>query len=368
MIGKSFIITASCHCKINRYSFTVNESDLPFKPHLCSCNISRRISGVLLTSYFPISAQNSFPKRDGLTAYKSSGILTRYFCSSCGSHMFLEYAMDGHWEVSTGTISESVNIVQFQGHMWIEDTQDGGASDWITEIGSIEASRWLKESNRGSNLPLDWRVEETVMPNSKSDIHKLHAHCHCNGVEFYVTRPNKTSQRACSPFPDLLVPFTTQTPPENTQNSAWWLATDHKRYLAGNCACQSCRQVAGFDLVQWAFIPRSNIVTEDGRLFSRSSGTMKTYSSSSGVTRSFCGRCGANIFWEGDFRPDIVDVAVGIMDAESGARAEEWLEWATDRISFQEEAHNPQLIAGLGKGLQSWKSRRESPGTTRLGS
>jgi hypothetical protein len=276
--------------------------------------------------------------------------------------MFLEYSADGHWEVSTGSISESDNVVQFQGHMWIADTRDGGASDWITDIGSVHASRWLEEKDRSSTVPLDWHAGASPNPNTKSEGDKLHCHCHCNGVQFYITRPNDASSTARSPFPDLLVPFTSQTPPENKNNTPWWLAADHKHYLAGNCACQSCRQVAGFDLVQWAFVPKVNIIMEDGQPFNHNSGTIKTFSSSKGITRSFCAKCGANIFWEGDFRPTLVDVAVGLLDAESGARAEEWLEWATDRISFKEEAHNPQLIAGLEKGLQAWKGRRELSG------
>jgi hypothetical protein len=120
--------------------------------------------------------------------------------------------------------------------------------------------------------------------------------------------------------------------------------------------------IAGFDLVQWAFVPRCNIIGPSGTPYDESFGAMKTYRSSVGVTRSFCGVCGANIFWEADFRPTLVDVAVGALDAESGARAEEWLEWATERVSFREEAHHLDLIEGLESGLKRWKERRELVG------
>jgi hypothetical protein len=54
---------------------------------------------------------------------------------------------------------------------------------------------------------------------------------------------------------------------------------------------------------------------------------MKAYRSSESAVRMFCGVCGAGCFWDGEERGvALVDVAVGLLDAETGARAEEWLE------------------------------------------
>src|ERR1700761_2130735 len=107
------LLTAACQCGANQYSFSVSNESLPLKAHLCSCNISRRISGVLVTSYVPIPSYNSPPGLDKLTKYKSSDILNRYFCSICGAHMFLEYSHDGHFEVSTGTLDSSDDVVEY---------------------------------------------------------------------------------------------------------------------------------------------------------------------------------------------------------------------------------------------------------------
>lgn len=47
----------------------------------------------------------------------------------------------------------------------------------------------------------------------------------------------------------------------------------------------------------------------------------------------------------------MIDVSVGLLDAEEGARAERWLEWR-DRVSFGEMAQNGALVEMLGRGLK----------------
>lgn len=80
---------------------------------------------------------------------------------------------------------------------------------------------------------------------------------------------------------------------------------------------------------------------------------MRRFESSPGVYREFCGTCGATVFWHCDERPGVVDVSVGLLRSVSGARADDWLEWATGRVSFAEDALDKGLIGLLEKGLQS---------------
>lgn len=345
-------ITVACHCQNNRYSFKVDWEELPYKPHLCSCNISRRISGVLFTSYVPVPKRNAAPEQTSLTAYKSSDLLNRHFCSTCGTHMFLEYS-DGHWEVATGLVSDADEILQYQGHMWIADTKDGGASAWIENIGSKTCSRW-SQGVQSRELPKGWKTSISTKQQAKATSSKLHARCHCGDVEFFITRPNEESLKAQSPFPDSIVAIEHGKPSDNPDNIPWWISKDGRRYAASNCSCTSCRLLSGFDVVQWAFVPRTNIEGTNGES-AEQIGSIKTYESSQGVTRSFCKGCGANVFWEGQFRPSILDVAVGILDSDNGARADDWLDWITSRVSFREEAHHVDLIEGLEQGLKTWR-------------
>ncbi|KAF2871342.1 Mss4-like protein [Massariosphaeria phaeospora] len=353
-------LTITCFCGAATHTFSVPFSSLPLSTHLCNCNISRRISGSLLTSYVNIPNYSPNPDLSALTPYKSSKTLTRHFCSTCGTHMYLEYSEDGHFEAATGTLQmESTDgIVDFQSHMWIEDTRDGGASQFITHINGRKLTRYLQAPEPSVDIPLEWKTA------SATDTHitgaqTIHAHCHCNGVEFYITPPNSSSRNAESPWPDLLVPYHTSNS-DNLHNHPWWLSR-HDRFLAGTCACNSCRRASGFDITFWAFIPTMHITQDvSGTLpFSRRPywGTMKTYQSSEDATRTFCGTCGANVFWDG--RESLIDVAVGLLDAESGARAEELLAWWPGRVSFEEFALNRGLVKGLEDGLKGWAERNE---------
>jgi hypothetical protein len=344
-------LSASCLCGACHYAFTINQSELPYQPYLCSCDISRRISGVLLTAYVPVPSGNAAPDLRHLRAYRSSSILKRHFCATCGTHMYLEYDEDGHFEVSVGSLlsdGQSDEAVRYKGHMWIEDTKDGGASVWLPKFEDT-CDRFARHANQSEQLPLDWN--SSVSAQSEQDL--LHAYCHCKGVEFFISRPDELSYRATSPLPDVLVPYHSGLSTDNTQGTAWWISKDGKRFVTGHCACTSCRKSSGFDLQQWTFVPLTNLKTVDGAVIDPASldGAVTVYKSSPDVKRTFCKVCGATVFWQGDMRPSLLDVAVGLFDAQSGARAEEWLQWALSTVLFSEEAHNQRLVQGLKDGM-----------------
>jgi hypothetical protein len=132
---------------------------------------------------------------------------------------------------------------------------------------------------------------------------------------------------------------------------------------------------AVLEIQTWTFIPRTNIVFhvsgEDGTpttavldFGSLPEGTLASYESSPGVVREFCGRCGAAVFWHDKWRPDVIDVSTGLFRAPEGARAQNWVEWWTDRVSFSEDAERDRvggvarraraLVTGLEDGLRMW--------------
>ncbi|KAF2827109.1 hypothetical protein CC86DRAFT_323020 [Ophiobolus disseminans] len=353
-------LTVSCSCGVAKHTFQVSSSSLPLPAHLCSCDISRRISGSLLTSYINIThpaTSPSKPDTSRLTPYDSSGILRRWFCTTCGTHMYLEYHSDRHFEAATGTLQceASDDIVEFKSCMWIGDTQDGGASKWVKVINGKQLEAWME--NAGA------QNKQKTLPSSSPHLvskNAVHAHCHCKGVEFWISPPTPSSRLSRSPYPDLMIPHHLNKS-ANPDNMPWWLPGDGTRYLAGTCTCASCRRASGSDITFWAFVPTSNIFLDsvlsqpfpqDGKYW----GAMRKYTSSIGVTRTFCSQCGANVFWHGDEgtfgRKDLVDVAVGLLDAPSGARAEEILAWWAGRVSFEENALHKGLASGLQGGLR----------------
>ncbi|CAI6293938.1 unnamed protein product [Periconia digitata] len=377
-------LTVSCLCGAATHTFAVPTSSLPLPSQLCNCTTSRRISGSLLTSYINIThdpdstssspqiLEQSKPDLSRLTPYPSSDILTRWFCATCGTHMYLEYLADGHFEAATGTLDNVDGIVQFESCMWIGDTIEGGASQFITHIDSIPLKRYLQSPRKSPEIPLHWKDASCTATNDvateRKKGEKVRATCHCGGVQFYISPPDARSQLATSPYPDLMVPYHGgPSAAANPENHAWWIVGGD-RFLAGTCACSTCRRASGFDVTFWGFVPTSNITLDaEGEIpFTRNGGrywgAMKSYRSSERVTRTFCGKCGANVFWDGDERLSIVDVAVGLLDAKEGARAEGLLGWWYERVSFEEEALNKELIRGLSDGLRDWGRMSEEKG------
>jgi hypothetical protein len=62
--------------------------------------------------------------------------------------------------------------------------------------------------------------------------------------------------------------------------------------------------------------------------------------------------CGATVFWHCEERPGLVDVSAGLLDPEEGARVESWLDWCTERVSFEEMAVSRGLVQALEEGLR----------------
>lgn len=258
-------------------------------------------------------------------------------------------------------------------HIGVAGTRDGGISKWLPEI--LEIPLRIDMDPRTA-----FRIEQLQNGNSpalgpagqgQDDV--LMASCDCANIKFYVTRPHEGSTRPHAGYPDLMVPYCEQENRSlicNPRDEKWWLRDD--KYLAGTCACRSCRLSSGFEIQTWAFIPRSNIFIQlkDGAGeivvpldFTQLPSTyLQAYQSSQGVCRNFCGTCGATIFWHNDGRSDLIDVSVGIFRAPEGARATKWLDWWKARVSFEEETERDRwgnerlrailLIQGLRRGLR----------------
>ncbi|KAF1995220.1 hypothetical protein P154DRAFT_581048, partial [Amniculicola lignicola CBS 123094] len=196
-------ITLSCHCARTTHTISIPTTSLPLPAHLCSCDISRRISGSLLTSYINItfSPSDSKPNTSTCTPYHSSSKLTRWFCKTCGTHMYLEYHADGHFEAATGTLRvgegggeespESTDgIIEFKSVMWIEATKDGGAAAFLPTINNTPLPHYLREAYQSPEIPIDWTAPNPS-PSTSPPAHPkppepttpkpIPAHCHCHG-------------------------------------------------------------------------------------------------------------------------------------------------------------------------------------------
>jgi hypothetical protein len=72
------------------------------------------------------------------------------------------------------------------------------------------------------------------------------------------------------------------------------------------CHCPDCRRSVGAQSVGWIFIGIEQ--------FQLRTGNPKSFNSSTGVTRTFCGTCGTTLAWVGDKQPGRMDVTIGSLD------------------------------------------------------
>lgn len=355
-MAKQQKIRASCLCGDSKYEVSIANDKLPLAAMLCHCDTCRHVSGALCATYAKLPPGIKPPETvfTSLQAYETSDSITRYFCNRCGSHLVAKFHAVDIWAVATGSLTIADGTVQFVRHVFIEDTIDGGFSDWLPEIQGQALDRWAARPT-DKQLEPGWSISNTS--SNLLGAKRLHAHCACKGVNIYISRPSAKSEETSGPWPDVLVPYYEERP---TSKAPWWLAANKTKYLAGVCSCDSCRLGAGFEFQEWAFVPVSDIsLSEDGQQpFSRQFGTLASYRSSDTATRRFCATCGATVFWDGDSRPGLIDVSVGLLAAAEGARAESWIEFSTKRLSYREDSikRAKAITEALEMGLKQWQS------------
>ena len=340
----------SCGCGQVTGHAVVASSKLPLHLTPCHCNSCRHVSGLLCITWVELPQGSSLYIQGGIQSYHSSSDCTRYFCPRCGCHTYFTDRRNNLTALCSGTVGNAeIFIGDVKDNVFVADTKDGGMSVWLPD-----AAQWAEWSSGRR-----WHVSKAVPPlheAAMSTDDKLHAKCHCGGVNFYITRPDVQSENLHSPWPDLLVPYQVSSS-DNPDNVKWWIRANGTKYLAGTCACKSCCLSSGSDFQTWAFIPRSNILQEDGRPLDFAIGTLKRYDSSEGCHRDFCGTCGAAVFWSGDQRPELIDVSAGLFESQNGARAEDWLDWWTERVSFEQDASHKPSISALKIGLKTWTQK-----------
>ena len=363
----------TCLCGGVKASFSVPDSALPLPFEICHCETCRHQSGQLAIQACEIPPQHrsSFSVEGSIAKYDATGKLLRYFCHTCGANIYFE-------DIDTKDIFFDIGLLEWEGrsdllkaaqHIFVSDTTDGGMSVWLPDLPVYPG-----HPDAGPEVPLKDLVAPkkapvTSTPSSTAAKEEdyLPCYCRCKAIQFKISRPNEQSRETVAgPYADLLKPFVS-TPHDirqNKDNEPWHLSQPSStRYTAGLCACNTCRKSSGFDIQPWAFIPLVNLhEAEDGgarpldidAMKKTTDGFLKTHYSSPGKYRDFCGRCGATIFWHCDERPGLIDVSIGLMEAPEGARAEDWLDLFTGRVSFEEEAVNKSFVGSLKEGLKAW--------------
>lgn len=91
------------------------------------------------------------------------------------------------------------------------------------------------------------------------------------------------------------------------------------------CHCRSCRLASGAPFVAWGTIDQSR--------FGITHGSLKEITTSSGVTRGFCGRCGTGLTYLHANRPGELDISLATMD-EPGLVRPAYHIWVADKLPW----------------------------------
>ena len=88
------------------------------------------------------------------------------------------------------------------------------------------------------------------------------------------------------------------------------------------CYCESCQRAAGAPVVAWATYARE--------AFTVTRGNMHWHTSSPGVTRGICNKCGSSITYENEKRPGEIDITLNSLDEPDVPRLRAHI-WTEDK-------------------------------------
>ena len=215
------------------------------------------------------------------------------------------------------------------------------------------------ESGGPDDTPMtDAALQHIFHAKHSSQQSSLLASCLCGTVVFRILRPQPT--------------LSTLNLPKITR----WLSPAQDKYLALTCVCRYDRLSVGFSVVPFTYVPPEIIISASHELSSSSSifpytshtpsplvfndtsthaleaalPGLKCYRSSPDSRRSFCSVCGASVFYECESRPEVVNIAVGILRAQEGCLAESWLHWDWAKVSWAEDGVDQELVRALKEG------------------
>ena len=206
-------VKASCLCGKAKYDLTLPASDFPIESMWCHCTSCRHKTGTLCMTIANPPEGWVPPKElfNELTPFHFSDRLTEYHCSICGCAVITDVKHSAlsdrgqHWDIMTGTLEKADGVFNLVGYEYVADTLDGGFSDFLHTINVKQLERWPYRPNQGEQLPLYWQSPDQPTITPKPD-DKLHCHCKCGGVEFWIARPSERSKKASGKNPLGIMP------------------------------------------------------------------------------------------------------------------------------------------------------------------
>ncbi|KAI0533308.1 Mss4-like protein [Xylaria digitata] len=339
--GETIELVAHCLCRAQRFTARVPRSQFPLSAIYCHCDSCRRVTGAMYSTYVPWPGDSSAIRRSSLRRYVFAGPITTLSCGVCSSSMFAETASatgeSPIYGVQTGVlmnVKDIPNFINIGHHVFVGDTLDGGATPWLCSANSDGTRPRLWRGHRGteeySPTAHHWPVIDSSLPE------RIPVRCHCGGVDFELRQP----------IADFAAKERSELP--------WFVDPVSNKLTGGFDACDSCRLSSGIDVFHWTFVllrhlafppqpdqtktqaqaqpgfPSSSIELKNAVAAADRDprwGALTFYESSPDVQRYFCSRCSACVFYATDGRPELVDLAIGLLNTKNGSRVEELVSW-----------------------------------------
>lgn len=263
------------------------------------------------------------------------------------------------WHVAAALVDAPEEAWGFWGHLFVSGMGGGGGmaglmpfingrrmqllegnigsrSMDVKELGVGEGGMFGGEEAGGGKGEEDGELEKGK-ERKKGKV--LRAECYCKGVRFSILPPS--SPAAFDAFP----------PAERSI-----VPRDKTKWYALHDPCTSCRLASGSPILSWLFTTRPHLQLPDGSPWPQYHvfGTVRVYESSEGVKRVWCGRCGAKVAYVHESRPEVVDVAVGLLVDEGdgeGVLHKGSLEWRTGLSEFKGDAVWKGVVGALEEGI-----------------
>lgn len=263
------------------------------------------------------------------------GFATWNFCSNCGCHIASIGIEKGNWVVSSSIFTDhGPDNFQIRKHIYSKSTKDGGIAECLKHIAGKEFIDWNPPEDSPEAAAVEYEPE--VGEDGKE---RLRAKCFCGGVSFTISRPTKEVA-------------------DDGYMSQFISPKDETKWNGCFDTCDDCRLCHGTHIVGWSFIPLA--ICEPPIKPDLLIGTAKTFQSSEGVLRSFCGNCGATfLYLHADRHPSdrqaVVDLATGVLRAPEGSMAKNWLTWRAKMAwSDDGKGFDKEFFEALQNGMNDW--------------
>ncbi|KAK6819636.1 hypothetical protein PG987_016119 [Apiospora arundinis] len=230
------------------------------------------------------------------------------------------------WYISTALFPKDEDVFVLGQHVFTQSAPCG-LHEWLPTIGTRELKVWNPD-----DMPAESAVPQEVIGDDGVD--HLLAECHCGSVSFVIQRPTD----------EALADDNMRTLVSPVDQMKWKACLD---------VCNDCRLASGTHVSAWMYIP--TLVCDPRNT------KMTTYSASPGKQRSFCSKCGATVCFTYD-RPgasatnSVSCIAVGILHAPEGVRADRWLTWRTEEVGWLDAGrqYDKELYESLNEAYRSW--------------